>query len=870
MFLFHWCLNAIRCRRDTTLETMPLSPTKYNGLPPALDAHLLQRQLPASGCDVTGVRQSLLLDDFLPGFFHSQESATALNGCDSELRNSSDVAVGSYYHPDDMMALPSTQVITANRSEHCDCECTTATSVSENTGQVAYSCDTSSSSVSPFTDFCISSSQLAQRRLKPEQQHQVETLDKDSSFVSKEDLPHHTQVDVDFLSESHVFGMSHRNAVASLPVDTAQDSLVTVAATLVNYAFNSAVKILKNDFTVTAEPNPTPEVDILTAATASNSVQPSRTAKKSIKDGKDPVEAVASRLVNQVLSAIVQKDSSGCASVCTEALRSETSITTATCLAPSCHATHCQSDGKPTADNDVESGAPGNAAGCELMPAAAGECYLSGSECATVDERQVLVAYELVRVQDDCDCSSLYDESMNSLCGGRLTFVSEMCRPVSPPFSEAYWPDDISETLNNSSVAVGVLNDHRHVVDDPSSYDRRRINNDYAAVSPETMAERGIDLPRDGDADRATINLIDHRAPVDNNCTDVRSSSGPEKLVHETWDSYESSSRPEDYFFHRYVIPVDQLEAGEAAAAHSEREDQRSRMQLDLKMDEASGEADLDADIEAVAAFCRAMFTPVETDTDDTDDRVSAFDDSSPDSEDRRPRPAGVRRCISLRTSPGTPHKKKSVRFADALGLDLEYVRQIQTSIDEPLPPPADDDERRSRRPLLAEASAAWRRSRPLVRRCLCACFQVPGVHPDFVERVHRSRVALESCDSDDRAMTISGVVRVANVAYRKLVAARVTTDGWATQTDVAADYMPRSNDGTTDRFAFHIALPRGATDLGRRVEFAVHFTAFFDGEGRAETYWDNNFGANYCFEYYATAEPDNDDGQLAIWSRFV
>ena len=186
----------------------------------------------------------------------------------------------------------------------------------------------------------------------------------------------------------------------------------------------------------------------------------------------------------------------------------------------------------------------------------------------------------------------------------------------------------------------------------------------------------------------------------------------------------ERHPRPVDAL-HEVRVDAWHLEAGEAAAAHSEREDQRSRMQLDLKMDEASGEADLDADIEAVAAFCRAMFTPVETDTDDTDDRVSAFDDSSPDSEDRRPRPAGVRRCISLRTSPGTPHKKKSVRFADALGLDLEYVRQIQTSIDEPLPPPADDDERRSRRPLLAEASAAWRRSRPLVRRCLCACFQL-------------------------------------------------------------------------------------------------------------------------------------------------
>jgi len=204
--------------------------------------------------------------------------------------------------------------------------------------------------------------------------------------------------------------------------------------------------------------------------------------------------------------------------------------------------------------------------------------------------------------------------------------------------------------------------------------------------------------------------------------------------------------------------------------------------------------------------------------------------------------------------------------------------------VDEPpLPLPTiianDDDERRLRRPLLAEASAAWRRSRPLVRRYLCACFQAPGSHPDFVERVRRSRVALESCESDDRALAISGVVRVANVAYRKTVAARVTTDGWTTQTDVAADYVPRSNDGTTDRFAFQIVLPRGAGAVGRRVEFAVYFTALFDGDDRSQTYWDNNFGANYCFEYYACddggtlsldADADNDDSQFATWLRFV
>jgi len=308
-------------------------------------------------------------------------------------------------------------------------------------------------------------------------------------------------------------------------------------------------------------------------------------------------------------------------------------------------------------------------------------------------------------------------------------------------------------------------------------------------------------------------------------------------------------------------------------------------MQLDLNTDEGNNGTDMDAEMEAVAAFCRAMFTPAETDAADVVYKMSSpFDGVSspdtPDAADELRCKRGVRRSTSLRTSPGTPHTKKSVRFADALGLDLECVRQIQ-NVDEPqLTIFADDDRGRLRRPLLAEASAAWHRPPTPVRRYLCACFQAPGGRPDFMDRVRWSRVVLESCEADDRALTITGVIRVANVSYNKTVAARVTTDGWTTQTDVVADYVPRSNDGTTDRFSFQIVLPHGATDLGRRVEFAVYFVALFDLDNRSETYWDNNFGSNYCFECYAHADSrtvsldtdvmDSSDDQFSAWLRFA
>ena len=950
MFLFHWCMNAIRCRRDMTLETTPLSPTKYNGLPPSLDCEL-QRQLvddmPASSYDVTIVNRPLMDEDvtvdpssFFPDRLNTaclrgQQSATEESTCHSKLRDLVDVTAGGLFHPDDLdepMSSPltstlSTDDIAANGIKgQRVCECETDAAVKETTAEVTYSFDVSSKSVPSLTRFCPSSSQFPQPQLCSERQREVLGSDDESSLslVINDDLPRDTQ-DVGFLSrhssrfaDGCVSDASHRNVVASFPVDTFQDPLVTVAMLLVNSAVNAAVRILDNDVALTSDKNPTNEIILRPVSNTPNSIQPLPTSDESIKDLEDPLEVAASRLVSQVVSEIGRKSSSS-AFACTETLLDETSISKAVCAADSYYSSsscsRCESDSKLSADNDVERCAAATAAdaGSVLMPAAAADDYFSESSatvCSSVDESEMLAAHEPVGVPN-CDCNSAYIlsddfESTSLLSSGRLTFVSEVWSPVSPPFADAYSPVDVPEVLNNNSVVAESFDDidgRRRLSDDLKLYDNPLQIDDDAQARVMCSAERDIDQSGNGDIYDATSTPFDYGVSDDDNYPDVhitrfKQHTSETDMVIETRNSCESSYRPEDYFFHRYVIPVDQFDAGaatsttisglsgDAVATQKDRDEQRTKMQLDLNAEEQNNDTDIDAEIEAVAAFCRAMFIPVETDIDYIDDKIPPFDvvssPETPNTEERHTlgcRPAAVRRCISLRTSPGTPHKKKSVRFADALGLDLEYVRQIQTD-ELPLPTitSCDDGAGWARRPLLAEASAAWRRSRPLVRRYLCACFQEPGNRPDFVERVLRSRVVLENCEADDRASKITGVIRVANVAYHKTVAARVTTDGWATQTDVTAEYVPRSNDGTTDRFSFQIILPHGATDLGRRVEFAVYFIAFFDFDNRSETYWDNNFGANYCFECYgheegetSTLDTDNDDdGQFSPWLRFA
>lgn len=917
MFLFHWCLNAIRCRRDTTLETTPLSPSKYNGLPPAIDCEL-QRQLvddiPESTYDVIGIGRPMPDEETLigssssfqdrpnpvyPAILHKdQRLVTELYSYQSELRDLDDVMTDGYFHPGNMdVLLGINDVATNGTSGHCGRENETSVTVDEETGQVTNISDTSCNPVPLFTHFCMSSLQLVQPHLQQEIQHEASTSDKqNSSAITDKDLPGSDADHVDFscgnlscYTDTNVIDSSQRNVVASFPVDTVHDPLVTIATSLVNFAFNAAVKIINGNVT-TSGASPTRQP---VSRGASNSVHPLCVPYESTEESEDPAQAAARAVVDQVLSEALSRYRS-CVFISGEG---ERSITTDTCLAP---ARHSYSPPDCCEPDTVNGGATSNAT-CALMSDAATDDESVAIGCLAVDHSQVLVADELVCMPTDCDCRR-EDECAESACGGPLTFTSQYCRSVSPPFT-ACSPDNVSEISNDNSVIVGLFDDacgHDIVCDEPTWQDHLHpINHDVQSpmLCSESSAEPFVELSRENGTDDAKISFIEQVLPSDDNCPDTLSYLTPfaaqSTSEEETWSSYQSSCRPEDYFFHRYVIPIDQLDTEEATwktrdttSSHNDRDDQRSKMQLDLKANEQNNDTDMDADIKAVAAFCRAMFTPVETDADEIDIRTSSSDfissPETPDTEDRMSsgRPTGVRRCISLRTSPGTPHKKKSVRFADALGLDLEYVRQIQT-VDEPLPTiTGDSDEVRSRRLLLAEASAAWRQSRPLVqRRYLCACFQASGTHPDFIERVHRSRVVLESCDNDDRASTIHGVVRVANVAYRKTVAVRVSTDAWATQTDVAAQYVPRSNDGTTDRFSFQIVLPRGATDLGRRVEFAVYFTAFFDLEDRSETYWDNNFGANYCFECYGhddggstllDAEMDTDDGQFATWLSFV
>lgn len=212
----------------------------------------------------------------------------------------------------------------------------------------------------------------------------------------------------------------------------------------------------------------------------------------------------------------------------------------------------------------------------------------------------------------------------------------------------------------------------------------------------------------------------------------------------------------------------------------------------------------------------------------------------------------GLRKSSSLKTNktpPGTPHRKKAVRFADAMGLDLESVRHVLNMESPPRIPAS----------AMADLKQGLSEDHKEVGvRFLAACFTQPGSTDGFRNRVVNKKVCLENAIVTD--LTITGFVRVANLAFHKSVRVRYTHNGWGTFHDIAANYVQNSCDGPTDRFSFSIIAPAYFV-AGSRLEFAVSFCA--DGV----EYWDNNEGSNYVFECFAKAVPlDNDPA----WMHFL
>ncbi|NXP79810.1 PPR3E phosphatase, partial [Ramphastos sulfuratus] len=183
------------------------------------------------------------------------------------------------------------------------------------------------------------------------------------------------------------------------------------------------------------------------------------------------------------------------------------------------------------------------------------------------------------------------------------------------------------------------------------------------------------------------------------------------------------------------------------------------------------------------------------------------------------PSPTQRRRAKSLPT-PGdrslrpalqqSPSRRKTVRFADSLGLELISVRHFceadlpQVPLPAPPPPRTADLFKTRKPPTLGDLEPVLFGPPPPLLEPLFP--PQPGASPGFAERVRQHKVRLEWVRAEPAGLR--GVVRVLNLAYEKAVSVRYTLNSWASCAEVPAAYQPPGPaDGLTDRFAFFLPL---------------------------------------------------------------
>lgn len=181
---------------------------------------------------------------------------------------------------------------------------------------------------------------------------------------------------------------------------------------------------------------------------------------------------------------------------------------------------------------------------------------------------------------------------------------------------------------------------------------------------------------------------------------------------------------------------------------------------------------------------------------------------------------------------------KKVVRFADALGLELESIRYLVQK-DLPKIVPSGTKLNSNSPPPKAPKKIQ-----------LVPAFIAPSLSAMFMERLKRLKVSLHSVSTADS--TVYGIASVINLTFHKTVFIRYTVNGWMSHHDELATYLEGSSENDSDKFSFTLfSNPSDLCTRGHSLLFAVCFETA-DGD----CYWDNNDGKDYCIKCEAREIP--------------
>lgn len=185
-----------------------------------------------------------------------------------------------------------------------------------------------------------------------------------------------------------------------------------------------------------------------------------------------------------------------------------------------------------------------------------------------------------------------------------------------------------------------------------------------------------------------------------------------------------------------------------------------------------------------------------------------------------------VRSSSVVATVISRKNSAKRVSFADKIGKQLTEVREY--------------DEANELRVLYANHATMLPEEIPVVLSDIptikyFSLFPQPSRnYPSFMNQLWKQKVCLETAHVKNESVT--GVIKVINLAFHKKVEVKITFDAWKSHTLRPAQYHSTES-VSIDSFTFQFYIPPKT----KNIKFCIRYEC--DGN----EFWDNNEGVDYC-----------------------
>ncbi|RWS01394.1 glycogen-binding subunit 76A-like protein, partial [Dinothrombium tinctorium] len=200
--------------------------------------------------------------------------------------------------------------------------------------------------------------------------------------------------------------------------------------------------------------------------------------------------------------------------------------------------------------------------------------------------------------------------------------------------------------------------------------------------------------------------------------------------------------------------------------------------------------------------------------------------------------------------------RRKSVTFADSVGLKLESVRLIpknRVKISRPTYPCLKEaEETKSLQKQLRQLWSSfnsWTTREDLESKAILDIVEYSSPEA-LIDKIQNQKVCLKNCfiEVEGATIKVKCKILVVNIDLSKRITVRYTIDNWRSWTDIEAKYVLNSCNGWSDEYNADFNIFIGDSNGELVCEQTILFAVCYEVDGNE--YWDNNLGSNYSFTF--------------------